>query len=188
MSKKSKHARNQAKYMERKREAGLEWLAVWVPEPAYHAFKTIAKAARKSHDTPTESQLAQAVTLAARTDTALPEWATSSAVLLSVWMASVTASSALDHAQAEREAARGRKAKAKAARTDANDGDEDEDEDQDDDEDDDRDRDETAAAPSSPEPEAKAEPAAPAPAEAPAPKPRTRRPRRPPADSGTPTP
>ena len=108
MSKKSKHARNQAKYMQRKRDAGLEWLTEWVPEPALHAFKAIAKAARKSHAAPDPAQLAAAEVLAAGGE-ALPDWARRSDILLSVWLLSQTAAGALEQAHAEREAAKGRK-------------------------------------------------------------------------------
>ena len=117
MSKKSKHARNQAKYMERKREAGLEWLTEWVPEPAHQAFKAIAKAARKSHGVPGEARLAEAEALAAARQEELPDWARRSEILLSVWAAATVATSALDQIQAEREANRTRKAEAKAAKT-----------------------------------------------------------------------
>ncbi|MEI8394675.1 MAG: hypothetical protein WCF85_08070 [Rhodospirillaceae bacterium] len=117
MSKKNKHASNQAKYMERKRDAGLEWLTAWVPEPAYQAFKTIAKAARKTQSPPSATRLAEAVALATAQQGEVPDWARESDVLLSVWMASTTASLALDQAQAEREATRTRKAEAKAAKS-----------------------------------------------------------------------
>ena len=123
MSKKSKHARNQAKYMERKREAGLEWLTEWVPEPAHQAFKAIAKAARKSHGAPSESRLAEAEGLAAVRQDALPDWAKISDVLLSLWMTSTVAEAALDQIQAEREANKSKKAEAKAAKSTPESGD-----------------------------------------------------------------
>ena len=116
MSKKSKHARNQAKYMERKREAGLEWLTEWVPEGAYQAFRAMAKAARKSHAVPSEAHLAEALALAAAQQCELPDWARGSDVLLSVWMTSTAASLALDQVQAERDASKARKAEGKAAK------------------------------------------------------------------------
>jgi len=116
VSKKNKHARNQAKYMERKREAGLEWLTEWVPEPALQAFKVIAKAARKSHGAPGEARLAEATALAAAQQGGLPDWARGSEVLLAVWMTSTVAEAALDQVQAEREAIKTRKAEAKAAK------------------------------------------------------------------------
>lgn len=121
MSKKDKHARNQAKYMERKREAGLEWLTEWVPEPAHQAFKTIAKAARKSHAAPGEARLAEAEALAAARQDELPGWARSSEVLLAVWALSTVAETALDQVQAEREAGKSKKAEAKAAKAAAED-------------------------------------------------------------------
>ena len=105
MSKKSKHARNQAKYMQRKRDAGLEWLTEWVPEPALGAFKTIAKATRKSHTTPDPTRLAAAEALA-EGGSALPDWARGSDILLSVWLLSRTAAGALEQVQAEREASK----------------------------------------------------------------------------------
>ena len=74
MSKKNKHARTQAKYMERKREAGLEWLTEWVPEPACQAFKAIAKAARKSLGAPGEARLSEAGALAVARQDELPNW------------------------------------------------------------------------------------------------------------------
>ena len=117
MSKKNKHARNQAKYMERKREAGLEWLTEWVPEPACQAFKAIAKAARKSHGVPGEARLAEAEALAVARQDELPDWAKSSDVLLSLWMTSTVAETVLDQIQAEREANKSKKAEAKAAKS-----------------------------------------------------------------------
>ena len=116
MSKKNKHARNQAKYMERKREAGLEWLTEWVPGPACQAFKTIAKAARKSHGSPSEVRLAEAEALAVARQDELPDWAKSSEVLLALWMTSTVAEAALDHIQAEREASKSKKAETKVAK------------------------------------------------------------------------
>ncbi len=123
MSKKNKHARNQAKYMERKREAGLEWLTEWVPEPACQAFKAIAKAARKSHGAPSEARLAEAEALAVARQDELPDWAKSSDVLLALWMASTVAETALDQIQAEREANKSKKAEAKAAKSTPESGD-----------------------------------------------------------------
>ena len=117
MSKKDKHARNQAKYMERKREASLEWLTEWVPESAHQAFKAIAKAARKSHGAPGEARLAEAAALATAQQGELPDWARSSEVLLSVWVTSTVAAAALDQLQAERDGTKGRKAEAKAAKS-----------------------------------------------------------------------
>ena len=116
VSKKNKHARNQAKYMERKREAGLEWLTEWVPESACQAFKAIAKASRKSHGAPSEARLTEAEALAKARQNELPDWAKSSDVLLSLWMASTVAETALDQIQAEREANKSKKAEAKAAK------------------------------------------------------------------------
>ena len=144
MSKKDKQARNQAKYMERKREAGLEWLTEWVPAPAHQAFKAIAKAARKSHAAPDATRLAEAEALAAILREPLPDWARTSEVLLAVWTTSTVAEAALDQVQAEREASKSRKAEAKAAKPAAD----------------------TAAAASTEEPKAEAEPEAPAPAPA----------------------
>ncbi|MEI6560123.1 MAG: hypothetical protein WCO00_17130 [Rhodospirillaceae bacterium] len=123
MSKKNKHARNQAKYMERKREAGLEWLTEWVPQPACQAFKAIAKAARKSHGVPSEARLAEAEGLAAARQDELPDWAKSLDVLLSLWMTSTVAEAALDQIQAEREANKSKKAEAKAAKSTPESGD-----------------------------------------------------------------
>ena len=123
MSKKNKHARNQAKYMERKREAGLVWLTEWVPEPACQAFKAIAKAARKSHGAPSEARLVEAEALAAARQDELPDWAKSSVVLLSVWMTSTVAETALDQIQAERDANKSKKAEAKAGKSTPESGD-----------------------------------------------------------------
>jgi len=47
----------------------------------------------------------------------LPDWARSSAVLLSVWTSSILAGTALEQVQAEREASKSRKAEAKAAKS-----------------------------------------------------------------------
>ncbi len=117
MSKKDKHARSQAKYMERKREAGLEWLTEWVPQPACHAFKVIAKAARKSQSAPSDARLSEAEALATAHQSELPAWARGSEVLLSVWVTSTLAATALDQAQVEREATKSRKAEAKATKS-----------------------------------------------------------------------
>jgi hypothetical protein len=125
MSKKDKHARTQAKYMARKREDGLEWLAVWVPEPAFEAFKTIAKAARKSRGAPAPASLAEAAALAERQGLEVPDWAQSSDALLMVWQASLASGHVLQQLQGERDAERARKAEAKAAKpaAEATDGD-----------------------------------------------------------------
>ena len=117
VSKKNKHARNQAKYMERKREAGLEWLTEWVPKSACQAFKVIAKASRKSHGVPSEARLTEAEALAVARQYELPDWAKSSDVLLSVWMTSTVAETALDQILAEREASKSKKAETKAAKS-----------------------------------------------------------------------
>ena len=101
--------------MERKREDGLEWLAEWVPEPAYSAFKVIAKAARKGRCPPGAPHLAEAEALAAVRQEGLPDWARGSDILLSVWMASIVAEATLDQIQAGREASRSKKSEAKAA-------------------------------------------------------------------------
>lgn len=115
MSKKDKHARNQAKYMERKREAGLEWLSEWVPKPAFPAFRMIAKAARKSQVAPTEARLATAAAIADRHGVEFPDWARASDMLVTLWEVSVVAGEALDHIHGERDAAKAKKAEAKAA-------------------------------------------------------------------------
>lgn len=116
MSKKNKHANNQAKYMERKRESGQEWLTEWVPAPAFPAFKAIAKAARKAHGLPSEAHLAEAAALAATHQCELPDWARGSDVLLSVWATATVATAALDQLHAEREETKTKKADAKSAK------------------------------------------------------------------------